>query len=155
MKKENRSPIGLYTIGIAALFLAGFFLLVVFGAQSYRNTVAIQNGNMKTRALLSWLSTEAKANDTENAVTLMEDDEVGQVLVLADGSSGYALRIYRKDGMLLEDYAAADAPLRPEEAQSIGETARFEAKLLPGRVLKLTTDAGSALLHLRSGEDSP
>ena len=46
MKKEHRSPIGLYTIGVAALFLAGFFLLVVFGAQSYRNTVAGQNGNM-------------------------------------------------------------------------------------------------------------
>ena len=53
MKEDNRSPLGLYTIGIAALFLAGFFLLVVFGAQSYRNTVAGQNGNMRSRALLS------------------------------------------------------------------------------------------------------
>ena len=75
------------------------------------------------------------------------------MLALADGSSGYALRIYRKDGMLLEDYASADAALNPEEAQRLGMTERFEAEKLPGNLLKLRTDAGSVLLHLRSGRD--
>ena len=152
MKEENRSPLGLYTIGIAALFLAGFFLLVVFGAQSYRNTVAGQNGNMRSRALLSYFSTTVKGYDASGAVTLRDDPDVGRVLVLADGDSGYALRIYRQDGAILEDYAALDAQLRPEEAQRIGETERFEAELTSGDQLRITTDAGSVLLHLRSGE---
>ena len=155
MRKEHHSPIGFYTIGVAALFLAGFFLLVVFGAQSYRNTVAGQNGNMQSRALLSYLSTTVKACDAAGAVSLTEDPEVGRVLVLADGSSGYAVRIYHRDGILLEDYAAADTPLRPEEAQRIGETRQFEAEKLSGDVLKLKTDAGSVLLHLRSGGEKP
>ena len=155
MRKEHHSPIGFYTIGVAALFLAGFFLLVVFGAQSYRNTVAGQNGNMQSRALLSYLSTTVKACDAAGAVSLTEDPEVGRVLVLADGSSGYAVRIYHLDGILLEDYAAADTPLRPEEAQRIGETRQFEAEKPSGDVLKLTTDAGSVLLHLRSGGEKP
>ena len=155
MKAQKSSPIGFYTIGIAALFLAGFFLLVVFGAQSYRNTVAGQNGTMMNRTLLSYLSTTVKAYDSEDAVSLALDPEVGQVLVLADGSSGYALRIYHRDGILLEDYAAKDAALRPEEAQQLGETVRFEAMKLPGGLLKLETDAGSVLLHLRSGEVRP
>ena len=155
MRKEHHSPIGLYTIGVAALFLAGFFLLVVFGAQSYRNTVAGQNGNMQSRALLSYLSTTVKACDAAGAVSLTEDPEVGRVLVLADGSSGYAVRIYHRDGILLEDYAAADTPLRPEEAQRIGETRQFEAEKPSGDVLKLKTDAGSVLLHLRSGGEKP
>ena len=34
-KEDQKSPLGLYSIGIAALFLLGFFLLVVFGAQNY------------------------------------------------------------------------------------------------------------------------
>ena len=123
MRKERHFSLGFYTIGVAALFLAGFFLLVVFGAQSYRNTVKGQNGNMQSRALLSYLSTTVKAYDAADAVSLTEEPEVGQVLALADGSSGYALRIYRKDGMLLEDYADrslwknGDA-LRPEDAVS-------------------------------------
>ena len=33
MRKEHHSRIGLFTIGITALFLAGFFLLVVFRAE--------------------------------------------------------------------------------------------------------------------------
>ena len=73
------------------------------------------------------------------------------MLVLADGSSGYAVRIYHKDGILLEDYAAKDAVLHPEEAQQIGMTERFEAEKLSGDLLKLKTDAGSVLLYLRSG----
>ena len=80
MRKEHHSSIGLFTIGITALFLAGFFLLVVFGAQSYRNTVAGQNGNMQSRALLSYLSTTVKGYDAADAVLLTEDPEVGQVL---------------------------------------------------------------------------
>ena len=155
MRKERHFSLGFYTIGVAALFLAGFFLLVVFGAQSYRNTVAGQNGNMQSRALLSYLSTTVKACDAAGAVSLTEDPEVGRVLVLADGSSGYAVRIYHRDGILLEDYAAADTPLRPEEAQRIGETRQFEAEKPSSDVLKLKTDAGSVLLHLRSGGEKP
>ena len=148
MRKERHFSLGFYTIGVAALFLAGFFLLVVFGAQSYRNTVKGQNGNMQSRALLSYLSTTVKAYDAADAVSLTEEPEVGQVLALADGSSGYALRIYRKDGMLLEDYAADELPLRPEEAQELGETATFHAVLENG-LLRIETDEGSVLLHLR------
>ena len=154
MKKEKRSPLGLYTIGIAALFLAGFFLLVVFGAQSYRNTSAGQNENMHRRALLSYFPTTLKAYDAENAISVHEEPEFGQILVLRDGNSGYAVRVYLADGVLVEDYAPEDSALRPEEAQRIGETECFEVRKLPGKALKITTDEGSILLHLRSGEDA-
>ena len=150
MKKENSSPLGLYTIGIAALFLAGFFLLVVFGAQSYRNTVAGQNGNMHSRALLSYLSTTVKACDERDAVSILEDPEYGQILCLEDGGSGYALRIYRFDGALVEDYAADGAALNPAEAQRIGETGHFAVQQEETGLLRLETDAGAVRLHLRS-----
>ena len=86
-----------YTIAVVGLFLAGFFLLVVFGAQSYRSTVGGQNRNMQSRALLSYLSTTVKGYDAEGAVRIDEDGEVGKVLILREGRSGYALRIYRAD----------------------------------------------------------
>ena len=151
MKQSERNPLGFYTIGIAALFLAGFFLLVVFGAQSYRNTVAEQNGNMHTRALLSYLATTVKGYDSRGAVSVREDPAAGKVLWLEDGDSGYAVRIYRRDGMLLEDYAADSLDLRPEDAQTIGETALFEPELSPGGLLRIRTDAGQVLLQLRTG----
>jgi len=152
MKKKVNAGLGLYTIGIAALFLAGFFLLVVFGAQSYRNTVAGQNRNMHSRALLSYLSTTVKGYDAEGAVRVDEDRELGKILVLLEGRSGYALRIYRADGSLVEDYARADAALRPEDAQIIGETAVFDPVLTDNGLLTVSCDAGKVLLHLRSEE---
>ena len=152
MKKTGQGGLGLYTIGIAALFLAGFFLLVVFGAQSYRNTVGGQNRNMHSRALLSYLSTTVKAYDAEDAVRIDEDGKLGKVLVLSEGRSGYALRIYRADGSLVEDYARADAAFRPEDAQIIGATEVFDPVLTADGLLTVSCDAGKVLLHLRSEE---
>ena len=149
MKTEKRSPLGYYMIGIAALFLAGFLLLVVYGSQSYRNTVAGQNDNMQSRALLSYLATTVKANDSAGAVTV-RDSVYGPVLSVADGSSGYAVRVYQSDGRLLEDYAAIDAELHPETAQEIGETMLFEIEQPAADLLLLRTDAGRVLLHIRS-----
>lgn len=150
MNKNRHAGLGLYMIGIAALFLAGFFLLVVFGAQSYRSTVGGQNRNMQSRALLSYLSTTVKGYDAKGAVGIDEDAEVGKVLILREGRSGYALRIYRADGMLVEDYARTDAGLRPEDAQVIGETAVFDPVLTADGLLTVSCDAGKVLLHLRS-----
>ncbi|MBQ9250326.1 MAG: DUF4860 domain-containing protein [Oscillospiraceae bacterium] len=149
MKKEERSPLGYYTIGIAALFLAGFLLLVVFGSQSYRNTVAGQNENMQSRALLSYLATTVKAGDISGGVRVA-DSAYGPVLSVADGGSGYAVRIYQHEGLLLEDYAAADAELQPEEAQQIGETELFQIEQPGEDLLLIRTDAGRVLLRLRS-----
>lgn len=151
MKEKRHSGLGLYTIGIAALFLAGFFLLVVFGAQSYRNAVGGQNRNLQSRALLSYLSTTVKAYDEDGALRIDENEELGKVLVLLEGRSGYALRLYRADGCLVEDYARADDALRPEEAQIIGETERFDPVLSVDGLLTVSCDAGKVLLHLRSG----
>ncbi len=153
--KQDRSPSqGLFTIGIAALFLAGFFLLVVFGAGSYRSTVAARDGNMQSRAVLSYLFTAVRGHDTAGAVFVGEGPEGGSLLILADGDSGYALRIYLHDGTLVEDYAAAGAPLQPAQAQSIGSSGIFLAELSPARTLRLTTDAGEILLRLRSGGEA-
>ncbi len=138
-------------IGIAALFLAGFFLLVVFGAQSYRGTVAARSGNMDSRALTAYLSTVAKANDREGAVTLRRDPAYGDVLVIADGDSGYATHLFRADGMLMEDYCPLGDALSPERAQPIAETDRF-AISSGGGLLIVDTDAGRVLIHQRSGE---
>ena len=149
MKREKGSPVGLYTIGVAALFLAGFFLLVVFGAQSYRGTVNGQNDNVRTRTLLSYLATVLHGSDTRGAVAV-EETEDGPILHVTDGSTGFELRIYRHDGSLVEDYAAAGSPLRPEGAQTIGETERFVVERPADDLLRIGTDAGDVLLRLRS-----
>ncbi len=148
MKSAKGPSIGLFTIGIAALFLIGFLLLVIFGAQTYRNTVGSQNRNNEARATLSYLSAVAKAGDVSGSVSVREIPE-GQMLVIRDGS-GYAQRIYCKDGMLLEDYGPKDREISDKHAQLIGKTDRFEIEERENGVLVVTTDAGESILYFRS-----
>ena len=73
-------------ITVAALFMAGFFMLVLFGAMTYRNTVRSQSENYNTRSLIAYLTTCARANDTAGALSV-SDSEYGQVLELLDGDT--------------------------------------------------------------------
>ena len=63
MSKNNRSLLGIYTIGIAALFLVGFLLLVVFGAGSYQDSVGARESHSAQRALLSYISTSVQQTE--------------------------------------------------------------------------------------------
>lgn len=145
----RRNGLGLYTMGIAALFLMGFFLLVVFGAQAYREAADSQARHNEQRALLSYLSTCLKGCDRAGGVYIRQ--EAGPVLVMADGS-GYALHIYQRDGELLEEYSAEDAALDPGAASVLGSTVLFSVEEVRPGTFEIETDAGRVLLHQRSGE---
>ena len=149
MNHSGKNPSAYYAMGALALFLAGFLLLVIFGAKSYQHVVIWQNENMDRRALGAYIAS-VRANDAAGAVSV-QPSEYGQVLVVTDTETGYALRFYRYDGQLVEDFARSGAELAPDSAQPIGATERFELSEADG-VLTVETDAGRTLLNLRSGE---
>ena len=140
---------GIYTMAVAGVFLAGFFLTVVFGAQTYREIAEGQSRNNEARALLSYISTCVRMNDTPGAVRVSRE-EGEPVLVIADGQSGYAIRIYRHGDSLVEDYGEADGALYPDMAQVIGETEEFRIEELENGAYAVVTDAGRVLFGLRS-----
>ncbi len=143
MEKKRKSLLGVYTIAIAAFFLTGFLLLVVFGAMSYRSAVAVQESNNMNRQLLSYLVTSA-GSGRDGTITKSGSD----ILMIADGDTGYGLMIYARDGRLLEEYTKiTDAPVPdPANASEIGETEIFTIEEEGERLYRITTDAGSMLL---------
>jgi hypothetical protein len=153
LKRSERNPILPLSVGLAALFLLGFLLLVVFGARSYRDVVDSQYRSMDERGLTAYIAASVKANDGLGAVGI-EDSAFGQVLVVTDGESGYALRYYLYDGQLVEDYARIGAALAPEEAQRLAPSGVFRVERGSGGLLAVYTDAGRTLLRLRSGEEA-
>ena len=114
----------------------------------------------------------ARAWVTEDTVTLEEaeadDDGVvslasmaqdwdgsvleGPALVLRETLPGgvYETRLYRYDGVIMEEYALADAPYDPEKATAIVVSSVFDFTYRDG-LLTLTTDAGTVSVALRSG----
>ena len=151
--RVRRNPILLLSVGLAALFLLGFLLLVAFGARSYRDVVDSQYGSMDERALTTYLAASVKANDSRGALRVEEAD-VGQVLVVNDVETGWALRYYLYEGQLAEDFARDGTPLKPERATLIGPTTQFSVREGENGLLTVTTDAGRTLVRLRSGEEA-
>ena len=149
MNTKGRNPMAFYTIAIVALFLAGFFLLVVFGAKSYSNTAAMQSEHMEMRALSAYIATSVKDSDAEGAVTIADGPE-GPALVIADGDTGYAKRIFLSGGELMEDYALMEDEIDPEEANPIAETKVFEVSQPAANLLLVNTDEGTTRITLRS-----
>ncbi len=148
MRRDGGSS-GIYTMAVAGVFLAGFFLTVIFGAQTYREIARGQSRNNEARALLSYISTCVRMNDTAGAVSVSQA-EGEPVLVIADGQSGYAIRIYRHGDSLVEDYGEADGALYPDMAQVIGKTEEFRIEELGNDTYAIVTDAGRVLVGLRS-----
>lgn len=147
MEPMKKSPLGLYTIGIAALFLAGFLMLVTLGAKTYCDTVDRQTVNNSDRAL-RYVATCMRANDTGDALRINENN--GTILSILDADTGYALHIYLYNGNLVEEYSEPDAALNPEQAQVIGETQTFDVQQIRPDVYAVCTDAGRVVIHTRS-----
>ena len=137
---------------ISVLFLAAILTLTVYGAQTYQRCTASREDNNQKRSLSSYLVTCARANDTSESMSVIEG-EYGTVLVIPDGDSGYAFRIYLLSGQLLEDYNTYDAALNPADAQTIGETDIFEAEFISAGTISVSTDFGTVLLHNRSVQE--
>ncbi len=153
MRQNKEGPMTFYTMGVACFFLAGFFLLVILGAGTYRSTVEGQQENNRTRALLSYISTCARTGGGAWAVDIVEAEGT-QVLEIADGSSGYCFRIYSHEGCLLEEYGKAGTEIDPSLAMEIERTELFLVERLAEDVYAVTTDAGRVLFSMRSEEEA-
>jgi len=151
MRRKNLPVMGFYTMAVAGIILAGFFLLVISGARAYRSTVAGQERNNRDRALLSYVSASVKAGDAENAVSVYYVDGAPVVAVEEEGS-GYGIRIYQYQGKLMGDYGWLEGELDPEEALVVGETEIFQVEDLGNDTYAVTTDAGRVLFHVRSSQ---
>lgn len=150
MKEHRFDMTTAYTMGIFVLFLAGFLLLVLFGASIYGQTVDRQRENNSQRALLSYLAVTVRNHDHQGAVSV-ETGADGDVLVLTDeiGGASYATRIYLQDGALVEAYEKAGT--NAAQLQTIGDCGAFSIERLGEDTLRIRLDTGTVLLHLRSG----
>ena len=143
MKKDRTfSAAFFYSIGIFALFLAGFLMLVLFGARSYRAAAETQESASRFRALTSYLSAAAAGSGGAYKDTW----EGGDLLVIPDGDSGYGLLVFRTDEGLSEQYCQLSGAPDPAASRVIAETAAFSVSQPSPRLLAVQTDAGTVFL---------
>lgn len=128
------------------LLVALLVVLILFCGSGYERVNKSRSFNYDSRAQLSYIANRVSASDTAGGVSVRDG-----VLVLTDrtGSGNYETRFYLDSGRLMEEYAKDSAPLSPEKAGIIGETAVFSAEIR-NRILTLTTDKGTMAVAIES-----
>ncbi|MBR2577855.1 MAG: DUF4860 domain-containing protein [Erysipelotrichaceae bacterium] len=145
MKRRNGLPKELYTIMISMMFLGGFLLLVVFGANTYQKITRISENLNSDRATLSYLFTALK-NDNASDLLIIKGDTTEIRIREAEGK--YDRVIYLYDGYLMEENTIYDYDISPMAATKIARNDIFEIEYIEERdLLKITTSEGTVYIN--------
>ena len=147
MKKDQSRILDTYMLLTAVLFLAGFLMMVIFGARSYLAISSRGGESTESRLLVSYFHTLVMGNDFADAIEI-RSTEYGDALVISD-PDGYEIRVCSDGEDIYEQYCAAQLPLQLEHAQKIGPSKIFEP-VLDGDCLVIMTDQGRVIISLRS-----
>ena len=93
----------LFTLALFCVFAASALMVVVIGANVYRQTVRGMDSNYDSRTSLTYLTEKVRQNDAANAVTIRSvGDSPALVLSQQAGERIYETWIYVYDGYLRE-----------------------------------------------------
>ncbi len=135
----------LSALTIAILFVV-ILLLVVFTAISYQHGAAYQSENENKRVVCAYIASSVKDNHGGDVTPMTFDGNPG--LSIEDGQTGFAHKIYVKDGELLEEYSLTSADVNPDTASKIGETSEFTVRYVRDNLLEIKTDKGASYVHV-------
>ena len=141
-----------FTVALFALFVVALLLAILAGTGVYRALRAADGAASDERLSTSLIANAVRATDAAGSVSAAEGPE-GPALVLAEhlDSGDYQTRFYLYRGFVVQEYALADAPLAPDAATPVVESASFSFELDEGSgLLRVSTDAGEVLVALRS-----
>lgn len=146
----------LFTLALFCVFAASALMVVLIGANVYKNTVRQMEQSFAGRSSLTYVATKIRQNDTADSIHI-EDLTGSPALVLnqiVDGET-YQTWIYYCDGAVRETFTVRGNTFDPYSGQAIIEVAGFSVEQ-EGNLLRFTTvdaDGNSAtqLVAPRSG----
>ena len=153
--KETRDVSQLFAMVLMGVFFLALMGSLVTGARLYRFATQAQLASNNLHLQSGLLANVIHAGDVAGAIDEGTGPE-GPALVLRRklASGTYETRIYCYEGHLMQELSAAGRPYDPLGATELLETNAFSFAQ-DGRLLTITTDAGSFSVALRSAEGSP
>ena len=116
-----------FLLGVFAVFST---MLVLFGAQAYRNIVDRSDMHNQERILTAYIRNAVRADDSARAISV---DKIGEIPVLSVTSSfdgeTYVKYIYVADGELKELFTSADRNFDPLLGDTIYPARSLTAEL--------------------------
>ena len=143
-KRRNiqHSMQGVFVFVLLGLFAVMSTLMVLLGAQMYRNTVDRAAANNEDRVLGAYVRSMIRAEDAADAMETGEYDGV-KTLAMREDLDGevYVTWLYCYEGQLYEWFTSDDGDFRPESGTAICPAQSFEPHLENGL---LTVDMTNA-----------
>ena len=124
---------GVFVFVLLGLFAVMSTLMVLLGAQMYRNTVDRSTANNEDRVLSAYVRSMIRAEDTRDAMVVGEYDGV-KTLAMREDLDGepYVTWLYCYDGQMYEYFTSDDGTFNPESGTAICLAQRFEPSLENG-----------------------
>lgn len=140
----------LFTALLFALFLIALLIALSAGTNLYRTLGDVRDQADTSRIATGLIANSVRAADAVDAIGTGQGPE-GRSLVLTERLDGgtFETRIYSYEGVIVEEYAPADAAYTPEKAARIVDSVRFSFSYENG-LLTVETDDGSVQVALRS-----
>ena len=141
---------GAFVFVLLGLFAVMSTLMVLLGAQMYRNTVDHATLNNENRVLASYVRSMVRAEDIASAMRVENYDGVEALTMTSvEGDREFTTWLYCYDGWLYEHYTGGSDTLVPEKGTQICPAGRFIPRI-EGNLLTVTMiDAGGDLETVR------
>ena len=145
-KTVSHSMQGVFVFVLLGLFAVMSTLMVLLGAQMYRNTVDHAAENNQGRVLGAYVRSMIRAEDADGSVAVEDHDGV-QALALHEmiDDEPYVTWLYAYEGELYEQFTDADRDFNPASGTAICPAQRFEPSVADGLLtVDLVDGAGEA-----------
>ena len=137
----NHSMQGVFVFVLLGIFAVMSTLMVLLGAQMYRNTVDHATANNEDRVLGAYVRSMIRAEDADHAVSVESQNGV-TTLALREKLDGeaYVTWLYCYEGQLYEQYTSAGHDFEPQSGSAICPAQSFEPKISDGLLTVDMTD---------------
>ena len=126
----NHSMQGVFVFVLLGMFAVMSTLMVLLGAQMYRNTVDHSARNNEGRVMAAYVRSMVRAEDADKAVSV-EDQNGLTTLALREELDGepYVTWLYCHEGQLYEQFTSEGDDFDPADGTAICPATRFEPTL--------------------------
>ncbi|MBR1820921.1 MAG: DUF4860 domain-containing protein [Clostridia bacterium] len=151
-KNVQHSMQGVFVFVLLGLFAVMSTLMVLLGAQMYRNTVEHASANNEGRVLSAYVRSMIRAEDAADAVAIEDYDGV-KALALHEtiDDEEYVTWLYSYDGQLYEQFTGADRDFAPQSGTAICPAASFEPAIEGGLLTVNMVDGAGEPCTVRVG----
>ena len=121
---------GAFVFVLLGLFAILATLLVLLGAQMYRNVTQRADQGNSNRVLGSYVRSMIRAEDAGESVSIEDHDGIATLTMHEMiGEDPYVTWIYAYDGVLCEQFTRAERPFKPEAGTKLVAVNSFEPEI--------------------------